>query len=179
MADKITHNSDEDEVAEYNAAHRAIEELYDIADNLMLTLEDARATQQETQIEIIEPLVEEVVAAADELSQQFCEYAESKNKEEAKSKFKFKPVFARIFKAVDECLGKINLTSAEVAENITTVVMPAVDKLLNHSEKLFGRLSAIIERSKNAVKKREEFYKMVVRESHLARLLGKKKGHDV
>lgn len=175
MIEKEPLNAD-DEKAEYDATHRAIEKLYDLADQLMMTLEDARAMHQDAQIDIIEPLVEEVVSAADQLSEQFCEYADSKDKKEAAGKFGFRPVFVRIFKAVDECLNKVNQTSAEVAENITTVIMPTVDGLLKHTEKLFGRLIHIVERTRDAVKKREEFYKMVVRESHIAQLFKKKSG---
>lgn len=156
---------------DYDAAYRDIVELYDIAEEMAGTVEDHRALHQQEQMDILEPLVEEVISAADALSQQFCEYAEASDKEKAAKKFKIRPVFQRVFKAVDECLSKLNGASAEVAENVTIVVLPAVERLMRHAERVFGRVLSIVERARDTVKKRKEFYEMVVRESHLAQMM--------
>jgi hypothetical protein len=155
----------------YDDAHGAVVMLYDLADALTDSASDARARFPEEQMEMIAPLVETIIDTADTLSQQFCDYTAAGATEEAAKKMKIRPVFQGLFKAVDACLERLHHTSAEVAENITAVVMPAVEALVSHTEKLFTKLTTLVERTRDHLKKKTEFHAMIAREAFLASMM--------
>jgi len=155
---------------DYEGAYRDIIALYDLAEALMATVEDDRAIYKNEQADILEPLADDVLDAADQLSEQFCEFADAQDKKESARKFKLRNPFKKIFSSVNECLEAVYGSPAEIAENITTVLMPAVEGLVKHTEKLFGKLKLIIEKARDLVKNRKEFVAMISREAHIANL---------
>lgn len=120
---------------------------------------------------ILEELVEEVVECSDELSEQFCVFADADDKVKASKKFKFRPSFKRMFKAVNHALDHVFKLPAEMAENMSLTMMPTLGKLVMHSEKLFNMLVTLVERIKDVVTKRREFREMVMREAHIATMV--------
>lgn len=163
----------------YEEAYREILELYDIAEALMATAEQKEAVFKDEQVEALEPLAEEVLKAADQLSEQFCEFVEASDKKKAARKFKLRQPFRNIFSAVNECLEAIYTSPADIAENITAAVIPAIERLVKHTEKLFGKLVVIIEKARDLVKNRQEFVDMISREAHIASMYHKKLATDM
>jgi methyl-accepting chemotaxis protein len=158
--------------AEYEEAYQDILVIYDIAEELSQTLHDARATHQADQVELVEPLVNDLLDAADDLSQQFCEFAGAADKKQAAKQFSMRDAFKKIFRSVNNAMESIQEIGGEVAENITTVMLPTLEKLVRHTERLFSRLVVLVEHSKDIVqRKRREFHEMINVEAHVATLM--------
>lgn len=158
-------------VEELHATHEDIVILYDLVDELIDTTSDERCLYKEEQVALLQPLVEQVLDATDDMHQDFCQFAEAGDKQKAAKQFRLRTPFKSIFAAVNGCLERIQELPAEVGENITAMLMPVVEKLVKHTEKLFTKLVVMIERARDVVRNREEFYNMITREAHIAALV--------
>jgi hypothetical protein len=158
--------------AEYDEAYQEILVIYDIAEELADTPNHPLARFQDEQVAIIEPLVDEVLDAADELSQGFCEFVQQSDKAKAASTFNMRGAFKRMFKAVNHTITQIQEAGGEIAENLTATVVPTLEKLVRHTEKVFSRLVVLVSVTKETLtKKREEFARMMNVEAHVATLM--------
>lgn len=158
--------------AEYDEAYQEILVIYDIAEELADTPNHPLARFQDEQVAVVEPLVDEVLDAADDLSQGFCEFVQQPDKGKAANAFNMRGAFQRMFKAVNRTISQIQEVGGEVGENLTATVVPSLEKLVRHTEKVFSRLVVLVSVTKETLtKKREEFARMMSVEAHVATLM--------
>ncbi len=155
----------------YEQTYYDIVEFYDIAEALVDTVEDPRAQFHDEQMTLIENLAEEVVECSDELTEKYCQFVDARDRKRAARKFKFRNTFKRMFRAINGTCVDISDMPADMAENITALIMPAIERLLKQTEHVFSMLVTLVEKVRDASMKRREFRDMVMREAHMATMV--------
>ncbi|MBY0406474.1 MAG: hypothetical protein K2Q01_02190, partial [Rickettsiales bacterium] len=124
--------SDED----FEAKYLEITTLFDMAEELVNTVESRLVQNPDTQLEIVEPLINEIGDAADVLTQEFIYIAESKkNKTTMKaSKTNIEGALRKLFAAVHDYQARVKNISKKAHGSIMNIADPIVQKIQRQVE---------------------------------------------
>jgi uncharacterized alkaline shock family protein YloU len=114
--------------------YEEIMKLYDIADALADTVESRFVTNQEAQLKIVEPLIEQLGNAADELTTEFISLAEGKKKLATRNKVE--GALRKIYVALEEYTRQVHGASRVTGRKIKNVADSIVEKLRAEVENL-------------------------------------------
>lgn len=125
-------------VADLEAKYNEITLLYDYAEELVSTVESKFVSDPAQQLEMVEPLVNELGDASDILSEEFLLIAESKrykNQNKA-SKARIEAAFRRIFAAIHDYQARVRDVGKKAHGAISNIADPIVDKIQRHVEEI-------------------------------------------
>lgn len=114
--------------------YEEIMKLYDFADALADTVESRFVTNQEAQLKLVEPLIEQVGSAADELTTEFINLAEGKKKLATRNKVE--GALRKIYIALEEYTRQVHGAAQVTGRKIKNVADSIVEKLRAEVENL-------------------------------------------
>lgn len=95
---------------EQQETYEAILKLYDLAEELVYTVESATVTDEEAYLELIEPMVEQLAEAADTLTEEYAFLVKEGAEFGQDRKKKMEAALQQIFAIVEQCKKHVNNT---------------------------------------------------------------------
>ncbi len=169
MAAPIKHYTIEDLEANYNDIHA----LYDLAEELVNTIESDFVSDPEMQLEIVEPLINEIGDAVDLLTHEFILIAESKkNKTSSKaSKAQVESGLRKIFNAINDYQNRVRDVSKKAHGAIMNIADPIVHKIQRHVEHVVVIFLEFMSISLQSIMNKAELEQLKSRDSRVALMM--------
>ena len=160
-------------VEELESRYNEVTRLYDMAEEILSTVESRLVGNPEEQLEIVEPLVNEVGDAVDVLAEEFMHIAESKrNKTPTKaSKVQIEGALRRIFVAINEYQARVTNVTKKAHGSIMNIADPLVKKLRHQVEQVVVVFLEFIQISLQSLMNKSELDALKQRDSRIALMM--------
>ena len=126
--------------------YRQITALYDVAEELASTVESEFVQAPEAQLELVEPLINQVADSADILSEEFIDLFENPSRKKS-AKGRIESALRKLFMALEEYRNRVGLKSKKTLAALANIADPLVDKLRKQAEKITVIFMSLIELS--------------------------------
>ncbi|NBO18395.1 MAG: hypothetical protein EBV03_04045 [Proteobacteria bacterium] len=158
---------------DFEAKYLEITNLYDMAEELVNTVESQLVSDANAQLEIVEPLIGEIGDAADVLAQQFIYIAESKkNKTPMKaSKKVIEGALRKMFAAINDYNGRVKNISKRAHGSIMNIADPIVQKIQRQVELVMVIFLEFVQLSLQSIMGKAELEALKVRDSRIALMM--------
>lgn len=170
MANLVKKNySDED----FESRYLDITTLFDMAEELVNTVESPLVSDANMQLEIVEPLINEIGDAADVLTQEFIYIAESKkNKNPMKaSKKVIEGALRKLFAAINDYNVRVKDISKKAHGSIMNIADPIVQKIQRQVEVVMVAFLEFIQLSLQSIMGKAELEALKVRDARIALMM--------
>ncbi len=108
--------------------------LYDLADDLADTVESRFVQNPESQLKLVEPLIEQIGAAADELTDEFIALAEGKKKLSTKNRIE--GALRKVYMAIEEYTRQVHGSAKVTGRKVNNIADTVVEKLRTELENI-------------------------------------------
>lgn len=122
-----------------------ITELYDLAEELVNTVESDFVADPEAQMKVVEPLIEELEAATDILSEEYMNIVE--NNTPRKANGKVEGALRRIYVAIDAYQKRAAASANNAAQGFRNLADPIVKKIVRQMEAVVAALIDFVDLS--------------------------------
>jgi sugar-specific transcriptional regulator TrmB len=154
-------------MAELEQNYYEITELYDLAEELVNTVE--AADNPGDQLELVEPLINEVEEAADILSEEYMELAERQGK--SPNKTRIEGALRKLYTAIDAYNKKVNLKAGAAVEGFRNMADPIVKKITRQLESVVAAFIDFVELSLNRIMSQSHAEELKRRQEKIAMML--------
>lgn len=120
--------------AELELKYHDISELYDLAEDLIETVESEFVAKPDEQLALIEPLVEAVGEAADILTEEFLQVAVQPKAANAARRGKIEGALRKIYVAIDSYKQQSGAQAARSKQALMNIADPIVEKIKRQVE---------------------------------------------
>lgn len=155
--------------AELEEKYYEITELYDLADELIGTVESEYVSAPEAQYALVEPLVEEVSEATDVLSAELLVIADSKGR--VRNKPKIEGALRRVYHAIDAYHKRVEQTASGAAEGFRNIADPVVKKIKRQMEMIIATFIELVDLSLDRIMHKSEIEALKQRQEKIALML--------
>jgi hypothetical protein len=156
-----------------NAKHLSLEEkyeeimrLYDLADELLTTVESRFVENQDQQLKLVEPLVEDIGSAADELTEEFINIAEGKIKRSTRSRIE--TALRKVYMSLDEYARKLHGGVYRVSGKAGNIADAVIAKIKEEMDRIIIIFLDFIQISLDRVMHRNEIEELKRRHTDIA-----------
>lgn len=158
---------------DFEAKYHEISALYDMAEELVNTVESPLVSDANSQLEIVEPLINEVGDVADILTQEFIYIAESKkNKTPMKaSKKVIEGALRKLFAAINDYNGRVKNISKRAHGSIMNIADPIVQKIQRQVELVMVIFLEFVQLSLQSIMGKAELEALKVRDARIALMM--------
>lgn len=158
---------------DFEAKYLEITNLYDIAEELVNTVESKLVSDPDSQLEIVEPLINDIGDAADVLTQEFIYIAESKkNKGPMKaSKTNIEGALRKMFAAINDYHERVKNISKKAHGAIMNIADPVVQKIQRQVEMVIVVFLEFLQISLQSIMGKVELEALKVRDSRIALMM--------
>lgn len=158
---------------EYEAKYNEITKLYDYAEELVSTVESELVNNPAAQLEIVEPLINDIGDATDILTQEFILIAEShKNKSQNKaSKKQIEGALRKIFGAINKYQTRVRNISKKAHGAIMNIADPIVQKIHRQVEQVVIIFLEFIQLSLQSIMNKVELEQLKARDARVALMM--------
>jgi len=163
-AQRIDYTLDDMEV-KYNA----VTELYELADELLATVESPFVKDMEAQMDLVEPLVNEIADATDILSEEFIHIAEGRSSGAKKvNKTRVENAFRKIFAAITDYQERVKVTGGKAASGLRNIADPIVAKIQRHVEEVVVLFLEFVNISLSSIMHKQQLEMVRARDPRIA-----------
>lgn len=158
---------------EYETKYNEITRLYDYAEELVNTVESELVKNQEAQLEIVEPLINDIGDATDALTQEFMLIAESKKTkaQNKASKTQIEGALRKIFTAITEYNNRVRDISKKAHGAIMNIADPIVQKIQRQVEQVVIIFLEFMQISLQSIMNKAELEMLKARDSRVALMM--------
>lgn len=149
-----------------------ITELYDLAAELIETVDSEFVAKSEQQFAIVEPLVEEIGEATDVLAEEFLLIAEAGTRKKRNlRKSKVEAAMRKIYAAMDEYHQRVTATLTESVTGFRNIADPIVKKIKRQMESIIAAFIEFIDLSFDRIMHKNELDELKQRQEKIANML--------
>ena len=159
------------EVQSYEGNFRKIVGLYDVAEELLLTVENQTEVNPELQLEMVEQIVETIEESADILAGEYANLAEGTQGKKKINKKIVEGALRKIFLSVDDYKKKASTISESAARSIDRLVKPVLGRLRGAVEEVVSFFLEVVEISLEKIMHKTEVEEMRKRNQRIAQLM--------
>ena len=147
--------------------------LYDLAEELVNTVESSLVSDPNSQLKIVEPLINDIGDATDILTQEFIYIAESKkNKTQMKaSKTNIESALRKMFAAINDYQCRVKNISKKAHGAIMNIADPVVAKIQRQVEMVVVVFLEFLQISLQSIMGKAELEALKVRDSRIALMM--------
>jgi hypothetical protein len=131
VSDEMLNKTKDDLKKDYHE----ITTLFDITEDLAMTVESQFVANPDEQINLVEALIDSIGDSADVLTEEYINVLEKPVKHK-NSKSRIEAALRKIFMAMDEYRQRVQDRGKRLANNMWNIADPVVDKLQKHMEKI-------------------------------------------
>ena len=160
-------------IEEMEIKYNEITQLYDLAEELLSTVESDFVKNAEAQLDIVEPLISEIGDATDVLSEEFVLIAESvKQKVQSKaSKTRIEAALRKVYVAVQDYQKRVKDVSKKTHGAILNIADPIVTKIQRQVEKIVAVFLEFVQVSLQSLMSKAEVEALKARDSRIALMM--------
>ena len=160
-------------VEELESRYNEVTHLYDLAEEILSTVESKLVSDPEEQLEIVEPLVNEIGDAVDVLAEEFMHIAEcKKNKTSNKaSKVQIEGALRRIFAAISDYQARVTNVTKKAHGSIMNIADPLVKKLRHQVEQVVVVFLEFMQISLQSIMNKSDLDALKQRDSRIALMM--------
>ncbi len=155
----------------YEGNFKKIVSLYDVAEELLLTVEKQTEVNPEAQLELIEPIVETIEESADQLSTEYANLAVGAQGRKKINRKVVEAALRRIYQSVSEYNDRVKSIPEHPAKAIERIVSPVLSRLRGVMEEVVTFFMEVIEISLDKIMHRSEVEEMRKRNLRIAALM--------
>lgn len=156
----------------YKEKYNDISVLCDSAEELLATVEHGSLKNNDVHLELIEPLVNEVIDSSDILGEEFILVAESKKNHGAKySKKRIEAALRRIFMALNEYQRSAKLAIKTTPAAVMTLTNQIVQKIQNQIDKVLVIFLELANISLQSIMSKTELDALKARDARIALMM--------
>lgn len=158
---------------DYKARYNDIVALCDCAEELLATVENPAIKDPHAQLDMIEPMINEIADASDVLAEEFLLIAESKKTRGANkfSKKRIESALRRIFVAFNEYQENVKSLTKKTNNIAANLVKPIVQKIQLQLDKVVAIFFEFAQISLQSIMNKAELDALRVRDSRIALML--------
>jgi hypothetical protein len=158
---------------DFEVRYHEITKLYDQAEELLATVESELVQDADMQLDIVEPLINEIGDATDMLAEEFMYIAESKkNKTQSKaSKKQIESGLRKIFSALSDYNARVRDVSKKAHGSIMNIADPIVKKIQRQVEEIVVIFLEFIQISLQSIMNKAELDTLKARDSRIALMM--------
>lgn len=155
---------------DYKAKYSDIVALCDCAEELLATVENSTIPNPQTQLDMIEPLINEIADSSDVLAEEFLLVAESK-KTRGPNKFSKKRIesaLRRIFVTINEYQENVQALTKKTNATITNITKPIIKKIQQQLDQVVAIFFEFAQISLQNIMSKVELDALKIRNSNIA-----------
>ncbi len=156
-------------LSEMEEKYYEITELYDLAQELINTVESEFVHHRSQQFSLVEPLVEELSEAADVLTDEFMAIAESKGK--PKNKNRIESAMRKVYAAIDHYHKQVGAVVGETHTGFRNIADPIVKKIKRQMESVIAVFIDFVVLSLDRIMHKSEVEELKQRQEKIAIML--------
>lgn len=158
---------------DFEVRYHEITKLYDHAEELLATVESELVQDPDMQLDIVEPLINEIGDATDMLAEEFMLIAESKkNKTQSKaSKKQIESGLRKIFSALSDYNARVRDISKKAHGSIMNIADPIVKKVQRQVEEIVIIFLEFVQISLQSIMNKAELDTLKARDSRIALMM--------
>ncbi len=158
---------------DYKAGYNDITALCDCAEELLATVENPVVNNPQSQLDLIEPLINEIADASDVLAEEFLLVAESKKNRSSNkfSKKRIESALRRIFVTINEYQENTKLLAKKTGSAAINVAAPIVQKIQKQLDKVVAIFFEFAQISLQSIMSKTELDALRVRDSRIALMM--------
>ena len=157
---------------ELEVKYNEVTSLYDFAEELVATVESQFVQDPDSQLDIVEPLINEIGDATDILSEEFILVAEQKKGKAAKaSKSRIEGALRKIYVAVNDYHTRVKSVSKKAHGAIANIADPIVAKIQRRVEQIVVTFMEFVQVSLANIMNKAEAEALRVRDARVALMM--------
>lgn len=158
---------------DYKVGYNDIMALCDCAEELLATVENKAITNPQAQLDMIEPLVNEIADSSDVLAEEFLLVAESHKTRGANkfSKKRIESALRRIFTTLSEYQANVKLSARKANNIVADIVNPILLKIQQQLDKVVAVFFEFVQISLQSIMNKAELDALKSRDSRIALML--------
>lgn len=158
---------------DYKAGYNNITALCDCAEELLATVENSSISDPQAQLDMIEPLINEIADASDVLAEEFLLIAESKKTRSANkfSKKRIEAALRRIFVTVNEYQENLKSFAKKTNNSAINITTPIVKKIQQQLDKVVAIFFEFVQISLQSIMNKMELDAFKARDSRIALMM--------
>jgi hypothetical protein len=158
---------------DFEAKYLDITQLYDLAEQLVSTVESPLVSNPDNQLDIVEPLINDIGDAVDVLTQEFIYVADSKKNKSAMkaSKTNIESALRKLFVAINEYQVRVKDISKKAHGSIMNIADPVVQKIQRQVELVVVVFLEFLQISLQSIMGKAELEALKVRDSRIALMM--------
>ena len=164
-------NATATDLSELELKYHDITELYDLAEELVETVESEFIADPEAQYNLIEPLVEAVGESADVLSDAFCEVANKEKSANAGHKTRIEGALRKLYVAVDSYKKKTKRAARKTGQAVMNIADPIVEKVKRQVEVIVSTFIDFVDISLDRIMQKAQLDELKKRQEKIAVML--------
>ncbi len=147
-----------------------VAELYNLAEELLSTAEDPQVENPESQLDLIEPLVNQIGDSTDILCEEFIEIAGKKDKA-ATRRTRVERALRKIYTALDTYQQQVVAATREGVQGLRNIADPIVEKIKLHVEAVIGIFLDFVDLMLDRIMHKQQVEELKKRQEKIAQLL--------
>lgn len=156
-------------MADLQEKYYEITELYDLAEELVDTVESEFVQSPAQQYALIEPLAEEVSEAADILSEEFITIAEAQGK--TRNKGRIESALRKVYRAIDDYNRRAQEKVGDAVGGFRNIADPVVKKIKRQLETVIAAFIEFVDLSLDRIMHKSEIEALKQRQEKIALML--------
>ena len=146
-----------------------ITELYDLAQELIETVESEFVKQPKAQLKLVEPLAEEVGDAADVLTEEFIALADGKKK--FRNKSRIEGALRKVYMAIEAYHQEVSASAGDLKTGFRNIADPIVKKIKRQMEVVIATFLEFVDLSLDRIMHKSEIENLKQRQEKIALML--------
>ncbi|MDX2074467.1 MAG: hypothetical protein SFX19_08920 [Alphaproteobacteria bacterium] len=157
---------------EMETKYNTITLLYDLADELLATVESPFVKDAEAQLKIVEPVISEISEATDILTEEFIHITESRGGHPIiANKTRVENAMRKVFNALNEYRTDVRASGRRVAGGLRNIADPVISKIQRHIEEVVVIFFEFLNISLSAIMHKQQLEAVRIRDPRIALMM--------
>ncbi len=157
--------------ADLELKYHDITELYNLAEELVETVQSEFVHDPEEQLRLVEPLIEAVGDSADILTEEFITVAGRDKKVNSGRKNKVEGALRRIYVAIDDYTARTKASGKKVSKNLMNIADPVVERIKRQVEVIVSHFIDYVDISLDRIMQKLHLEELKKRQEKIASML--------
>jgi hypothetical protein len=160
-----------DNLSALELKYHDITELYDLAEELVETVESEFIADPEAQFQLVEPLIEAVGDSADVLTDAFCEVANKEKSANVGQKTRIETALRKLYVAIDAYQKSAKRAARKTGQTLMNVADPIVEKIKRQVEVIVSTFIDYVDISFERIMQKAQLDELKKRQEKIAIML--------
>lgn len=157
--------------ADLELKYHDITELYNLAEELIGTVESEFVQDPEGQLALVEPLIEAVGESADALTEDFIGVAGRDKKVNARRKGRIEAALRRIYVAIDDYQDRVTKSGKKISKSLMNIADPIVERIKRQTEVIVSHFVDFVDISLDRIMQKTHLEELKQRQEKIASML--------